>query len=156
MSEDENKVVTAQSENGEQQQTEQKKQGKISGFFKKVSQKLDDATFEMRMFSEFNRTHAKYTVYTSCSILSASPEIYAEEHLEDGYIITISDAEIKNEYLIKCAASSEVRHIAGVESTTINIDFEGKTIEQKAQKIALGDLAEKVDVIKVGDEYYRK
>ena len=43
-------------------QTEEKKEGKISGFFKKVGKKLDDATYDIRLQSEFDRTHKKYTV----------------------------------------------------------------------------------------------
>ena len=47
-------------------------------------------------------------------------------------------------------------HIASVEKTTLTIEFEGKSNEKPALKIFLGEMAQKVDVIKVGNDFYLK
>lgn len=136
---------------------EEKKEGKLSGFFKKVSQKFDEATYDARLKSDFDKKHKKYTVYTGTSVFAPSPEIAAEEHLEDGYIVMLdSDDCIKAGCLIENALTGEVRHVAAVERTALTVEFEGKSEERKATKITLGEKAEKVDVIKVGENFYLK
>lgn len=136
---------------------EEKKEGKVSGFFKKIGNKFNDATYDMRLQSEFDKSHPKYVIYSGTSILSASPEISAEEHLDEFSIITLDDDEqIVAGNLIECVANGEVRHIAAVEKTTLTVEFEGKSNEKEALKIILGELAQKVDVIKVGENYYLK
>lgn len=139
------------------EQPEEKKEGKISGFFKKVGKKFDDATYDMRLQSEFDKNHKKYVVYAGTSVLSASPEISVEEHLDENYLITIDDDEqIAAGNLIEDTATGDVIHIAAVESTTLTIEFEGKSNEKPALKIFLGEMAQKVDVIKVGNDFYLK
>jgi hypothetical protein len=155
--ENEEKAIPEQTETKTENTEEVKKEGKISGFFKKVSKKLDDATYDIRLQSEFDNNHKKYTIYTGTSMLSVTREISVEEHLNDGYLITISsDEEIKAGNLIEDSDSGEVRHIAATEETTLNVEFEGKQNEKKAKKIILGDKAVKVDVIKVGEDFYLK
>jgi hypothetical protein len=139
-----------------EEKAEEKKEGKISGFFKKMGKKLDDATYDIRLMSDFSSTHKKYNIYSGTSALSAVPEIPAEEHLDEGYIITLADYEqiaagnlIENE-------NGDVMHIASTEPTTLTVVFEDKTNEKPAIKIVLGDKAVKVDVIKVGDDFYLK
>jgi hypothetical protein len=152
---DEEKTTTT--ENSTTEQTEDKKEGKISGFFKKVSKKFDDATYDLRLQSEFDKNHKKYTVYEGTSILSGSPEISVEEHLDENYLLTINDYDqIAEGNLIKNEATEEVRHIEKVEDTTMTVEFEGKTNTKQAKKIFLGDKATKVEVIKVGDDFYLK
>ena len=73
------------------EQPEEKKEGKISGFFKKVGKKFDDATYDMRLQSEFDKNLKKYVVYAGTSVLAASPEISVEEHLDENYLITLDD-----------------------------------------------------------------
>lgn len=144
-------------ENNETPETQEgeKKEGKISGFFKKMGKKLDDATYSMRLQSEFDKTHANYTVYSGTGILSITPEIAAEEHLDEGYIVTLDDDEqIKEGNLIK-TPNGDVLHIAATEKTTLTVEFEGKSNEMPAIKIMLGDNAEEVQVIKVDDKFYR-
>lgn len=136
---------------------EEKKEGKLSGFFKKVSQKFDDATREMRMHADFNDRHPHYTVYRGTSLLQSSPEIAVEEHLDAGYLITIDDDEaIAVDSLIENNQTGEVVHIVGVDKTQLDVEFEGAVITVDALKISLGDPAVKVDVIKVGNEFYLK
>ena len=136
---------------------EEKKEGKVSGFFKKIGTKFNDATYDMRLQSDFDKSHPKYTIYQGTSILSASPEIAVEEHLDEFAVITLDDDEaIAVGNLIVCEKSGEVRHIAAVEPATLTVEFEGKSNEKPALKIILGELAQKVDVIKVGEEYYLK
>jgi hypothetical protein len=138
-------------------ETEEKKEGKIAGFFKKVSKKLDDATYDMRLQSDFDSNHKKYTVYSGTSLLTMTPEISVEEHLDEGYLVTLDDDEqIAAGNLIEDSDSGEVRHIAAVEETKLNVEFEGKTNEKDARKIVLGEKATKVEVIKVGDDFYLK
>lgn len=144
-------------ENNETPETKEgeKKEGKISGFFKKMGKKLDDATYSMRLQSEFDKTHAKYTIYSGTGILSITPEIAAEEHLDEGYIVTLDDDEqIKEGNLIK-TPDGEVLHIAATEKTSLTVEFEGKSNDMDATKIVLGDKAEEVKVIKVDDKFYR-
>jgi hypothetical protein len=146
-----------QNENSQQENTEEKKEGKISGFFKKVSKKFDDATYDMRLKSEFDKNHKNYVVYGGTSILDATPEITVEEHLDENYLLTLDDDEqIAAGNLIKDSESGEVRHIAATEKTTLTVDFEGKSNEKPAIKVILGDKAVKVDVIKVGETFYLK
>lgn len=136
---------------------EEKKQGKISGFFKKVSKKLDDATYSMRLQSNFASNHKKYTVYSGTSVLAPSPEIAAEEHLDANYIVTIDDDdEIAAGNLIKNNQTGEVFHIASTEKTTLDVEFEDKKNSMPAIKIVLGEKAVKADVIKVDDAFYLK
>ncbi len=141
----------------ENKNEEEKKEGKLSGFFKKVSKKFEDATYEMRMHSDFNEKHKHYTVYTGTSLLQNSPEISVEEHLENDYLITIDDDEaIAAGALIESAETGEVRHIVGVDKTKLDVEFEGKTESYDALKISLGDPAVKVEVVKVGNDFYLK
>jgi len=138
-------------------QTEEKKEGKISGFFKKVGKKLDDATYDIRLQSEFDRTHKKYTVYAGTSLLAPSPEIAVEEHLDENYLLTIDDDEqIAAGNPIEDGETGDVMHIAAVEKATLTVEFEGKSNEKPALKIFLGEMAQKVDVIKVGNDFYLK
>lgn len=147
----------ADEEKKEGEQPEEKKEGKISGFFKKVGKKLDDATFEMRLQSDFDKNHKKYTVYSGTSVLAASPEIAVEEHLDENYILTLDDDEqIAAGNLIEDSESGDVMHIASVEKSTLTVEFEGKTYSKPALKIFLGEIAQKVDVIKVGNDFYLK
>lgn len=131
-----------------------KKEGKISGFFKKIGKKFDDATYSMRLRSDFDGSHPKYTVYGGTGILDITPEITAEEHLEEGYIITLSDdKKIAAGNLIKTPAG-DVLHIAATEQVTLNVSFEEKDNELPAVKITLGEKAEEVNVIRVDDKFY--
>lgn len=141
--------------NGEQ--SEEKKEGKVSGFFKKIGKKFDDATYDIRLQSDFDKKHKKYTVYAGTNILSPSPEISVEEHLDENCLITLNDDEqIAAGNLIEDGDSGDVMHIASVEKTTLTVDFEGKNNEKPALKIFLGEMAQKVDVIKVGNDFYLK
>ena len=129
-------------------------EGKISGFFKKMGKKLDAATYPMRLQSDFDTSHPKYTIYTGTSVFTSSPEIAVEEHLNKGYLITIDDDEqIKEGNLIK-TPKGEVYHIDEVKKTVLQIDFEGKTNDMDALKIILGKQAKEVKVIKVDDKFY--
>lgn len=136
---------------------EEKKDGKISGFFKKVGKKFDDATYDMRLQSDFDKTHKKYTVFAGTSLLTPSPEISVEEHLDENYLLTLDDDEqIAAGNLIEDSETGDVMHIAAVESATLTVEFEGKSNEKPALKIFLGEMAQKVDVIKVGNDFYLK
>lgn len=136
------------------QQGEAKKDGKISGFFKKVGKKLDDATYPIRLQSNFDTSHSKYGIYSGTGVFDASPEIAAEEHLDEGYIVTLDDDEqIKEGNLIK-TPKGEVLYIAATVKTTLNVEFEGKIKEMPATKIVLGNKAQEVKVIKVDDKFY--
>ncbi|MDE6372908.1 MAG: hypothetical protein K2L72_00235 [Clostridia bacterium] len=136
---------------------EEKKDGKISGFFKKVGKKFDDATYDMRLQSDFEKSHKKYTVFAGTSLLTPSPEISVEEHLDENYLLTLDDDEqIAAGNLIEDSQTGDVMHIAAVESATLTVEFEGKSNEKPALKIFLGEMAQKVDVIKVGNDFYLK
>ncbi len=138
---------------------EEKKQeeGKISGFFKKIGKKFDDATYDMRLKSEFDKNHKKYTVYAGTGVLSITPEISVEEHLDENYLLTLDDDEqIAAGNLIEDGETGDIMHIASVESATLTVEFEGKTNVKPALKIFLGEMAQKVEVIKVGNEFYLK
>lgn len=149
MADEENK----QEENGQ----EEKKEGKVSGFFKKLGKKFDDATYNMRLQSDFDKNHKKYTVYEGTGVLSRTPEIAVEEHLDENYLITLDDDEqISAGNLIEDSANGDVIHIAAVEKTTLTVEFEGKSNDLPALKIFLGEMAQKVEVIKVGNDFYLK
>lgn len=136
---------------------EEKKEGKVSGFFKKLGKKFDDATLDMRLQSDFDKSHKKYCVYGGTSALSSSPEIAVEEHLDENYIVTLDeDDKIAAGNLIEDTEKGDVMHIAAVEKTTLTVEFEGKSYEKPALKIFLGEIAQKVDVIRVGNEFYLK
>lgn len=141
----------------EEKKEEQKEEGKVSGFFKKLGKKFDDATYDMRLQSDFDKSHKKYTVYAGTSVLSVSPEIAVEEHLDENYLLTIDDdAQIAAGNLIEDSETGDVMHIASVEKATLTVEFEGKTNEKPALKIFLGEMAQKVEVIKVGNDFYLK
>lgn len=137
--------------------TETKKEGKISGFFKKVGKKLDDAAYDSRLASDFEKKHVSYKVYTGTGLFTSNPEISAEEHFEgdEKYIIMYGeDDDITTGCLIKKDNDSAVYHIAAIEPATLNIEFEGKQNEKPATKIVFGEKAQKVNVIKVEDDFY--
>lgn len=141
----------------EEAKSEDKKEGRISSFFKKVGKKIDDATYDMRAESDYNRRHTKYTVYTGAGFLAHTAELYAEVYPEDNSIIAPGDdEEVRPGCVIVCEKTDEARYIELVSKTTVTYEFEGKTNEKPALKITLGEPAEKVDVIKVGDCYYLK
>lgn len=133
--------------------------GKVSGFFKNIGGKINDATFDLRADGDFDKNSLKYTVYTGAGALSHVRDFHAEKHVEDGvyYILTRgTDDDIKPGHVIGCAADSEVRYITAIENATLVFEFEGKRVERPSLKITIGDLAEKVDVIKVNDSFYLK
>ncbi len=135
----------------------QPREGRIKGFFKKVGQKFDEATYDYRLKADFDKNHPSYGVYGGTAIIDLTPDITAEEHLDEDYIITLDDNDaIKKGNLIRRFATGEVFHIALVESVKLKVTFDGKETEADALKICLGELAQKVDVIKVGDSYYLK
>ncbi len=139
------------------EEKDEKEEGKISGFFKKLGKKFDDATYDMRLQSDFDKNHKKYAVYSGTGILAASPEISVEEHLDENYLVTLDDDEqIAAGNLIEDTETGDVMHIAAVEKTTLKIEFEGKENEKPALKIFLGEMAQKVEVIKVGNDFYLK
>lgn len=146
----------AEEKDTEQSEKKEEEKKEKVGFFKKLGNKFNDATYDMRLQSEFGKTHKHYGVYTGTSVLAVSPEVACEEHLDEGYLITIDDDEIAEGSLIRNEESGEVYHIAGVEKTTLTVEFEGKSNEKPALKITLGAPAEKVDVIKVGSDFYLK
>lgn len=146
---DEEKNVT-------EEQTEEKKEGKISGFFKKLGKKIDDATYDMRLQSEFDKSHEKYTIYSGSSALSISPEIAVEEHLDENYLLTLDDDEVIEAGNLIENGKGEVFHIAAVEEDTLTVTFEGAEVKKDAKKITLGEPAVKVEVIKVGSDFYLK
>lgn len=150
MADNENKENTENSENT------QKKEGKFSGFIKKMGKKLDDAAYDSRLNSDFAKKNVTYRVFTGCGIFAVNPEVSVEEHLDEHYVIALGDDEnIKAGCLIRKNNSKNVYHVTAVENTTLTVEFEGKTNEKKALKIFIGDEAEKVQVIKVDDDYYR-
>ncbi len=135
-----------------------KKEGRFSGFIKKMSQKLDDATYDSRLYSDFNKNNVKYQVFTGTGIFSANPEIAVVEHLdgERKYVTMLGEEDtIKAGCLIRRNNDIAVCHITEVEPTTLTIEFEGKTNKKSALNIYIGEQAEKVNVIKVGDEFYK-
>jgi len=135
----------------------EKKGGKVSGFFKNLGKKLDDATYDMRLTNNFRDNHAKYTVYCGTSAFMATPEVSVEEHLDEGYIVALDEGqEIKPDYLIAKNNCGDVLHIAAVEEAELEITFEEKENKKKALKITLGVKAQKVEVIKVGNDFYLK
>ncbi len=153
---EEEKTTPAEGEAATDTQT--KKEGKISGFFKKVGQKLDDATYDARLASDFAKHNAAYKIYTGTGIFAANPEISAEEHTDgdEKYIIMLGEDEnAKPGNMIKKVNGNPVYHIAAVEPATLTIEFEGKTNERAATKITFGEPAEEVAVIKVEDKFYK-
>lgn len=143
----------------DEKQKEEKKGGKVSGFFKNLGNKINDATYDMRAESDFNKNHPKYTVYTGSGLLAHTADLYAEEHFggEVNYILAPSeDEEIKAGHVIVNDESGEAKYIAAVEKDVITYVFEEKSNEKPALKITLGEPAEKVEVIKVNDDYYLK
>ena len=135
-----------------------KKESKFSGFIKKVSKKIDDAAYDSRLVNVFQKSHTKYQVFTGTGILSPNPEIYVEEHLdgEEKFVIMLGeDDNIKPGCLIRRVNDKPVYKITAVEPATLTVVFEGKSNQKNARKIVIGEQAEKVDVIKVGDEFYR-
>lgn len=150
--------VDESKQSAESKETEAKKEGKFSSFFKKVGQKIDDAAYDSRLSSDFAKKHPAYHVYTGTGVFSAAPEISVEEHLDGDvkYVIMYgTDENIKPGCLIKKDNATPVYHITEISPETLTIEFEGKTNEKPATKIVLGDEAEKVAVIKVGDEFYK-
>ena len=143
----------------EKREESAKKEGKFSNFLKKVGQKLDDATYDSRLSYDFEKNHAKYQVFTGTGVFSPNPEIFVEEHTEGDacYVVALGENDvIKAGCLIrKCTDGARVCHITAVEPATLTVEFDGKTSERPAQKITIGPEAEKVDVIKAGDDFYR-
>ena len=138
----------------EAENQEEQKEGKISGFFKKVGKKIDEATYPARLQSDFDSSHPKYTVYSGTGVFDATPEIAVEEHLVMGYLLTLDDdKQIREGNLIK-TPKGEVYHIDSVKKTTMQVKFEEKDNEVDALKIVLGKQAKEVNVIKVGDKFY--
>ena len=155
---DEEKKTAENGETTENKESGAKKEGKISGFFKKMGQKIDDAAYDSRLASDFAKKNPEYHVYTGTGVFSPNPDFHAEEHLdgEEKYVIMYgTDENVKAGCPIKKENDKTVYHITEVEQTTLTLEFEGKTNEKPATKIVLGEKAEKVDVIKAGDEFYK-
>lgn len=142
-------------EEKKQDETKEEEKKEKVGFFKKLGNKFNDATYDMRLQSNFDKSHAKYTVFSSAAALSVTPEISVEEHLDENYLLTLDDDEqIAAGNLIRNDETDEVLHIVSVESATLTVEFEGKVNEKKALKVVLGEPAKKVEVIRVGSDYY--
>ena len=105
----------------------QPREGRIKGFFKKVGQKFDEATYDYRLKADFDKNHPSYGVYGGTAIIDLTPDITAEEHLDEDYIITLDDNDaIKKGNLIRRFATGEVFHIALVESVKLKVTFDGQ------------------------------
>lgn len=140
---------------GGQEGEQPKKEGKISGFFKKLGKKIEDSTYDMRAENDFKSKHAKYCVYYGASAFSPSSEIYGDE--TDGTVLGLGeDEDIKAGCVIVRDGSDDAYYIDSVEKAEITYVFEDKENVKPATKIKIGAPAEKVDVIKVGDNYYIK
>lgn len=138
---------------------EEKKGGKVSGFFKSIGNKFNDATYDMRAESDFSKNHATYVVYTGATILSHTVELAAEEHFggEENYVVILGEYdEIAPGQIIVAVEGDSPKYIAAVEKTTLTFEFEGKQNEKPAMKLTLGAPAEKVEVIRVGEDFYLK
>lgn len=135
---------------------EEKKEEKKDGFFKKMKDKFNDATYESRMLSDFKKTHKEYSIYTGAQLLSKVYTVYAFEY--DGYIIGYVDTEdeILNNYIIKCEETKKAFYIDNVSKKEFDYVFEGKTNVIKGIMISFKDEAKKVEVIKVENDYYEK
>lgn len=134
------------------------KESKVKKFIRRIGEKIDDATYDYRLRADFDDHHPAYGVFGGTPVIDINPDITAEEHLDEHYIITLAAnrADIKKGNLIKRYATEEVFHIALVERIKYDIEFDGRQTQVDALRVCLGDRAEKVDVIKVGDSYYLK
>lgn len=134
-----------------------KSRGKVKGFFQKLGQKLDEASYEYRLKADFDKTHPYYGVYSGTPLIDVKPDITCEEHTDENYLITLSLREdIKEGNLIKKYSTNEVFHIAQVQEIKYKTVFDGKETQVDALKIVLGERAQRVQVIKIEGNYYLK
>lgn len=141
-----------------EEKPEEKKGGKVSGFFKNIGHKINDATYDMRADGDFNKNHPAYTVYTGPGTLSHCAELHCEEHLDGqgGYLVAPSEDKVIAAGHVIVNPKNEAFYIGAVEKTEITFSFEDKQNTRPALKIVLGGPAERVEVIKANEVYYLK
>lgn len=137
---------------------EEKKGGKVSGFFKNLGHKINDATYDLRADADYEKNHPVYGVYTGAGTLSHYAALHCEEHFggEENYIVAPSEDEKLAAGNVILTPKNEVFYVQSVEKCEITFEFEGKQNVRKALKLVIGAPAEKVEVIRVNDDFYLK
>lgn len=130
-------------------------EGKVKGFFKNIGNKINEVQLESDIKSVFNKANKEFAVYSGANVLSFGTGFCAEDHIEEGYVVALTNDEFDDKYLIEDKVTKKVYYIVSIEETTVTVTVEGEPYERKAKKITLGSEAEKVDAIKVGDSYYK-
>lgn len=131
--------------------------GRIKGFFKNIGKKIDEATLESNIRSKFNSNNPSFGVFSGAKTFDCtSYGFHAEDHLADGYIIAFTNDEFDDKFLLEIDSNNKVYYIASIEEAKVSVEYNDTFYERDAKKIVLGEEAKKVDVIKVGDNYYLK
>lgn len=130
-------------------------ESKFKAFFKNAKNKIDEATFESKLKSDFNSKNKTYILYSGTGLLNASVyEVHAIEHIDEHYIDVLTSFELDDKMLIKNEETGKVYKIERIEKHIIPIVYEEENYEREVYKITLGEEAIKVSVVKVGDDYY--
>ena len=139
-----------------EEKEKKKEDNAFSRFFKNTKKKLDDAALESKLERNFERDHQKFVVHTGATLLQATETVLYGGKCEDGRYLVWGDQSIAKDGLWEDPKTKEVRHITSITPSSIEVFLEGIAYQRPAQVIQLGDLAEKIEVVKVGDSYYRK
>ncbi len=130
-------------------------EGKVKGFFKNIGSKINEVQLENDIKNTFNKGNKEFAVYSKANVLGFGIGFCAEDHIQDGYVIALTNDEFDDSYLIEDKATKKVYYIVSIEDALVTVTVENEAYERKAKKITLGSEAEKVNVIKVGDSYYK-
>ena len=131
-----------------------KAKSKIGEVAQDAKTKLDEVTLESKINSAF-KNNEEYELYKGASLLQAcSYTIYAIK--SEGCLTTLTDIEISDDMLVKAENDEVVYTIEKIEPTKVSVEVDGMTYERDGLKIVLGKEATKVDVIKVGNDFYLK
>lgn len=139
-----------------EQPQEEKKNGKMKQFFQGVKKKWDDSTFDFRLTNSYQNAHDKYVIHTGSTLFNSSSIIcYGERCGEDEYAVW-GEFNIPQSGLWEDVQTKEVYHILSISKTVLKWSIDGKPYVRPGQLIRLGKKAEKVEVIKIKDQFYKK
>ncbi len=135
---------------------EEKKNGKVKQFLHEVKEKWNASTLDFRLVTSYQNAHAKYVIHTGSTLFnSSSMTCYGERCGEQEYIVW-GEFDIPKDALWEDVQTKEVYHILSSSKGEIKWSIDGKPYTRPGQIIRLGEKAEKVEVIKIKDQFYKK
>ncbi|MGM9972009.1 MAG: hypothetical protein ACI35W_06340 [Anaeroplasmataceae bacterium] len=129
--------------------------GGVMGIFNRVKSKVEDISIDYSVKSEFDKNNPSFSVYNTAGINNLLASFHAIDNIESGYIVALTDNN-NLEGILSMNETDKLYYIDHVEDTVIEIKYKDTYYKRDGKKIYLGEIPEKVDVIRIDKNYYIK